>query len=360
MKGALGMKKKVLVVGSSLKDKGGIVTVIKNISKSDIITKKFDLIMIETYISSTILLKIFYFITAFVKVIYSLVFRHPCLIHIHMSHKGSFYRASLIVLIAKLFKKPIIIHAHGSSFKDFYYAMNGIQKKYCNFIFKQINLLIVLSREWGKFFSTIVDTEKIKILYNGVYPVNEINIKRDEKPVCLFLGRIGQRKGTYDLITCFGELKREYPSLFLKMILAGDGELATAQKLIAHNDLDREIKVVGWVNEIERNHLLLDSDILILPSYNEGLPMAILEAMNYGLSVISSNVGGIPEAIINERTGYMIDPGDIKQLAIYLKKTIEDAQLRKKFSINERKMIFNKFNNTKLMKNLETIYEDLT
>ena len=93
-----------------------------------------------------------------------------------------------------------------------------------------------------------------------------------------------------------------------KFIFGGDGETDKLKKIIEQESLGELIEFVGWVDGNQKIDLLNNSNVFILPSYNEGLPIAILEAMSYGLAIISTNVGGIPE-IVNQN-GILINPGD--------------------------------------------------
>ena len=191
-------KPRILVVGSSLKDKGGIVTVIKNIEESSI-NDHYTFNRIETYISGSMLQKIYIFQVALVRLLGALVSFKPDIIHIHMAEKGSFYRKAIVLLISKLFKRLVILHMHSASFDDFYNS-NPVQKKFIKYILNKADRLVVLSKQWEKYYSIIVLPHKITVLYNGVYWNNEDITRENPTPIGLFLGRLGQRKGTYDLL----------------------------------------------------------------------------------------------------------------------------------------------------------------
>lgn len=348
-------KPKVLVVGSSLKDKGGIVTVIKNIEQSSI-NDHYKIKRIETYITGSTLNRIFIFMLALFKLISSLMFFRPNVVHIHMSEKGSFYRKTIILLISKLFNKPVILHIHSASFDEFYNS-NEIQKKVIKFILNKADKLIVLSKQWEKYYSNIVPKNKIAVLYNGVYKM-EKEFKREHPiPIGLFLGRLGERKGTYDLLSSIKKLKES--GVTGKFYFAGDGEIEQVKQLIKEYEIEEMVTVLGWVNSKQINDLLKQVDFLVLPSYNEGLPMAILEAMNFGLPIISTYVGGIPEVITNSDNGYLITPGEIDELTKALTSLINNADLRTEMGMKNRNIILERFDIQSLMNNLSNIYSGL-
>jgi glycosyltransferase involved in cell wall biosynthesis len=99
------------------------------------------------------------------------------------------------------------------------------------------------------------------------------------------------------------------------------------------------VKVVGWVNADQKKHLLSEAAFLTLPSYNEGLPMAILEAMSWGLPVIATNVGGIPEVIDHGQNGLLIEPGAIQALTEGLEFLIRDQVNRQSMGHRARQRV---------------------
>ena len=345
-----------MIVGSSLEDKGGIVTVMTNILNSSL-KKRYNFEVLETYITGSVLERLGIYIIGLWKFIYKLIFRKPDIIHIHMSYKGSFYRKSILLLIAKIFRVPTIIHVHGSSFKDFYGSLNKLQRKYCHFVLNNCDKLIVLSNEWFKFFSNFVSTNKISVLYNGVDAIN-YPVKREHVvPVCLFMGRLGKRKGVYDLLESVRILKEK--EIKAKFLLAGDGEIENVKQVLKGMDIEEYVDVLGWIDSNQKDELIKKSNILVLPSYNEGLPMAILEGMSYGLPIVSTPVGGIPEVIEHGKNGFLIEPGDVNSLANYLQQLINDANMRCDMGLKNQEIIKNKFSLTILMEELSNIYVEL-
>ena len=126
------------------------------------------------------------------------------------------------------------------------------------------------------------------------------------------------------MITAIEQAKTEVPDI--KCYLAGDGEIEKCSDLIKQKRLDNNIIVVGWADFDKKLELLRKSSVLVLPSYNEGLPMAILEGMACGKAIISTRVGAIPE-VVNEENGILIQPGDTDALADALCRYCKDEKL---------------------------------
>ncbi|MEL7227669.1 MAG: glycosyltransferase family 4 protein, partial [Cyanobacteria bacterium J06576_12] len=101
-----------------------------------------------------------------------------------------------------------------------------------------------------------------------------------------------------------------------------------ARALSAELGVAERVKFLGWINPAERNQLLQRANAFVLPSYNEGLPMAMLEAMAWALPTISTPVGGIPEFLDDGETGYLVEPGDVEKLAYSMERLIGDEGLR--------------------------------
>ena len=115
--------------------------------------------------------------------------------------------------------------------------------------------------------------------------------------------------------------------------------------------------MLGWINRDMKEMLFNKSQIFILPSYNEGLPMAILEAMSYGIPVISTDVGSVSEVVINDKTGYLISPGSIKEIIESIKLIIANENAWKAKSSICKKIIEEEFNEEKYFKKIEHLYK---
>lgn len=346
------MKKSVILqIGPSLEDKGGMVTVMEQIVSSKL-KNKYNIIHIPTYIVGD---KYKLFIKAIFKFILYKIKYNVELVHIHTASNGSFFRKSIFVRLCNLTKTKVILHAHGAGFKEFYEKTN--KKGYIKSTLNKVDKLIVLSESWKEFYSTLMNSEKIDVIYNSMDIPENIHKNKNEITQGLFLGRLGKRKGTYDLIDAVEKLSKENAKL--KITLAGDGEIEKVKNVIKEKKLDQYFEVVGWIGKERKQELLQKSDFLVLPSYNEGLPMAVLEAMSRKLLVISTYVGGIPEVIKNEENGLLIEPGNIEQLTEKIKITISDKLKCDEMTKNAYQTVKAKFNEKDMINNIETIYKSL-
>jgi glycosyltransferase involved in cell wall biosynthesis len=231
-----------------------------------------------------------------------------------MSYKGSFFRKLLFVGIAKLFKHKAIVHLHGSEFKDYYAASSPFKKKLILWLINNVDEFVVLSDSWQEFIDMIA-ARKVVVINNYV-DIEKYDVVRIPGQI-LFLGAFIKRKGVYDLIHALKQVNRD-----CHLHLCGAGEDEKVQALIDELSLSDSITNHGWVNAQQKTQLLSECSAFILPSYNEGLPMVIIEAMACEIPVISTPVGGIPEVIIDGDTGYLVEPGDIDAITRKLRSVL--------------------------------------
>ena len=194
--------------------------------------------------------------------------------------------------------------------------------------------MIALSSSWREFLVSRVgvDAELVHVLPNAVPAPRTDSVPRALSGPCriLFLGRIGERKGTPVLLQALAQMR----DADWELICAGDGEVSKYQAMAGQLGLSPRVRFVGWVDEDEAQALLAGSDLLVLPSLNEGLPMAIIEAMAHGLPVIATPVGGIPELVTSGRTGLLVPPADPDALAGALRRLIADPHARLRMGAN--------------------------
>lgn len=342
---------KVIMLGAGLSVQGGITSVEKlilNNAPSDV-----EIRHIETFIRGGAAKNIATLLNALWILTYSLAFRKADLVHIHFSERGSTIRKLILIPVVFLFRKPLILHSHGAAYKEFFENLPKPLQYILRACFCRCNKFIALSDSWKEYYSDIFSLEANQVvrLYNPVVVPSEVPNRGSEEPIkFVFLGRIGKRggaldiannnlpkqdKGAFDLISAFASLL-EKDRKRAQLVLAGNGDIGTAKKMILDYNLQDQVTVYSWLYPDERDKLLGESDIFVLPSYNEGLPMSMLEAMAWGLCIIVTPVGGIPEVIFHENNGLLVTPGDQKELSSALSRMINDSKLRKNISQSAR------------------------
>lgn len=353
-------KMKVLIIGSDLSVKGGITSVINRFLQYKWSNVEIDLL--PTYIEGNCINKILFFYKSLIIYIYRLIKSDFNIAHIHMSYKGSFFRKYLIVKLSKLFNKKVILHLHGSEFELFYNSSNKTVKNMIKSLFEISDCVLVLGDSWYEIIKNIAPGANIKVFNNAVNIPREKVSWSENKVNILFLGVLIERKGVYELIEAIKVLTEEniVESRNLNFIIGGTGkEEANVSKLITQHNLDKNIEMLGWVDNELKESLLKKSQLLILPSHNEGLPMAILEAMSYGIPVIATNVGSISEVVIKDKTGILIEPKNVKSIVNAIIEITKSPRLWEYYSKQSKHLIELNFNELNYFKEIESLYEQI-
>lgn len=274
------------------------------------------------------IVKGWWFLTSYIRLAFKMLTDPKArIVHLHTAADGSFRRNSQLVRLCRLFGRKTIMHIHASRFKDFYYEADQENKEKILATLKSTDMLIVLSESWKEWFGSIgIKPEKMTVLHNITPEPTDIPEARmkDGKTHFLFMGEIGPRKGVFDILRGLAAHREEAEG---RMMLHIGGNRNEKQLLdtIRENGLDNIVRFEGWVSGQKKLELLNRADIYILPSFNEGLPISILEAMSYGCPVISTPVGGIPEVV--DGNGILVTPGDSEQIWEAMKRYLDDPAL---------------------------------
>lgn len=238
------------------------------------------------------------------------------------------------------------IHAeHGRDIGD----PQGLNKKH-NLLRKLMSLFIQryisVSEDlhfWLKNTVGIAD-KKALLIQNGIntdiYNVPKVP---SEKLRFSIVARITPVKDHQNLLTAFSLLKAKLPESTMPLLsVVGDGEQRKGLELYCQQQGLGTVNFLGARNDVE--HILANTDVFVLSSIAEGIPMTILEAMSAKTPVVSTRVGGIPEVIDDGIDGYLVEKGNSEALANGLLKYIEDSELITEHGENARNKVLTKFN----------------
>ena len=345
----MSMQKVLLIGPSPYRSKGGMATVIREMVENKSIIG-YDIDYFESYIDTNKIYKYLFTIFSFIKFLF--IYKKYDLFHVHVAGYGSTFRKKIYIDFLKKKNKKVILHLHSAEYIKFYQSLSANKKNKVKQMFNEVDTILVLSKYWEKNIINFFNVTNVIILNNGVNfkilsngSTNDISANKK----FIVLGRVGQRKGSYDLLKACKNLKED--NYDFELFICGDGETKKAQDIVNSYNLTSDVHIVGWVDLTEKIRYLRRASTLILPSYNEGLPVAILEAMAAGKIIVSTVVGGIPE-IVGKDNGILFEPGDVKTLTIILKNILDN-----KYNINN----FKEKNMLKIKESydLEVIYRKL-
>lgn len=305
--------KQVLILGTAAR--GGIRSVIEAYEAAEFYAtgnQRF----IATHVEGSAASRLRAALAAFVSVAVLLLRGRVALLHMHMSMRGSFWRKLVFQTLARIAKVPTLIHLHGSEFAEFYERSLPWTQRAVRYLFDAADAVVVLSDSWHAFVTGLTRTP-VTVIANFVHdayqPIRAGQIRNPRH--VLFLGQFSSRKGIYDLIPAFAAVLHQLPDA--RLFCGGNGEIDKVRSLVNELGLAHAIEVPGWLDREAKTELLHRCTVFVLPSYNEGLPMAIIEAMSFSMAVVTTRVGGIPE-LVDDCNGAIVDPGAQDQLSAAL------------------------------------------
>lgn len=253
------------------------------------------------------------------------------LLHIHLSVRGSAYRKLQLAALARALHIPYTIHLHGAPFDEFWSEAQGFLAREIDRAFLGSASIIVLGTYWERLVAQRLPTtkEKIVVLPNASRPASAGRIGSTGGCVQIScIGQLGPRKGTPQLIAALTNIA---PRSDWQATIAGDGEIEESREKIRQAGLEGRVDVPGWLGPEKLEDLLRRTDIFVLPSFAENLPMSIIEAFSFGIPVITTPVGAISDMVQNERNGLIVPPGDVDALTRALHRLLEEPGLRERF-----------------------------
>lgn len=271
------------------------------------------------------------FLFKLVKYKYRVVLINPSL------DKRSFYRDMVFIILTRLLKKKTIVFFHGwlesyeqkiktNKFLAFLfqvsYAKVGTYVVLGN-VFKKKLIALGVARGTEFFIETMIADDG----YLPPVDFNEklLSFKREIK--ILFLSRILKEKGIYIAIEAFKEFAVKFPKIRASLIIAGDGPELSEAKLYVQKKQIANVSFLGNIYGERKMKVLLESHIMLFPSFTEGLPNVILEGMLYGMPIISRHTGGIPEIIKQDINGFLTESYDPYVFFSFLSKLALDSNL---------------------------------
>jgi glycosyltransferase involved in cell wall biosynthesis len=341
-KNSQGGKRKVALIGPILGDTG-IGSVVKTILNCEIFKDEYEIAVFNSSNSkdSNSITNLIVFLKSIFFYLMSLFEGKIELAHIHTSYGRSFYRKTVFVLLSSLFRVKVILHFHTGRFDDFFMQSSGLRKKVIELALAKSAAVAVLCNDWKEKIEKIFASKNVYVINNplpfNTEQVESVSQKTDLNYVnVLFVGFLIKKKGIYDII----EIAEKFSGspLSPRFVVCGKGtEERKFLKRIKDRDL-QNIEYLGWVSGRKKTEIYQNCDIFLLPSYYEGMPMVLLEGMGFGMPIVASKVGGIPEIVNDGENGYLLEPGDVDGFEKKIKLLISNPTLRIRLGSNSRMM----------------------
>lgn len=289
-------------------------------------------------------------LSAIFRLIRDCIVIKPKIVNVVYTSRFAVLKASALAIISKLFGTIVIAHLHGGDFDDFYEKLSSWQKRLVRAGMHVPDYWIAPGEKWKQVLAGCgISLDQIAVIFNPIQltvfefserMTNGVPFETLAMPLnVLFVGHISKRKGLYDILQVIQRVECEkLPVHFI--FLGGKAHGGEMSSIVAEfKDVSSEYySFMSPVYGEDYLKLLSTCDIFWLPSRNENLPIALLEAMTLGRPCITTRVGAIPEIFVDGENGFLVDPGQPEQLYIALKSMLASQSLRAHFSQNNLKM----------------------
>lgn len=347
--------KSIVMLGTDFRTMGGVASVV-NVYRDAGLFERFPIKYLPTHCDGNAVAKLKVMLGAWLRLMVMLLQGSVGLVHCHTASRASFWRKTLFLLPAFAAGAPVVLHLHGAEFAIFFEKESGpLRQRFIRWVFNRCRHVVVLSSAWKIWAESVGVVAPVTAIYNPVLLPAPNAWERRRAGDLLFLGRLGERKGSYDLLAAVARLP-DNAADGVRLLMGGDGALEAMRKRAEALHLGDKLHLLGWVGGQDKQALLASAWAYCLPSYNEGLPMSVLEAMAAGLPIISTPVGGIPEAITDGVEGFLVEPGDADHLARCIASLVGDEALARRMGAAARRKVELCFSSAAVLPQVERIY----
>lgn len=317
---------RVLSVGPDPDGRGGMVAVTRLMLRH--CGSVADVDAVRTHVDGSVPRRLAVWASGTVNVLRRLRSGRVDVLHLHVSRRGSILRKLVLAHAAAALRVPLVLHCHAGQFSDEFRAMPRPLQRAVAAGLRRADRLVVLGEGWRRDYVELIGipAERVVVLTNPVELPAEVPARGTSPVRIAYLGRMEQAKGTSDLLEAVAALPAAVRAR-VHLAMAGDGDVDGTRAHVHSLGLADTVSVAGWFGPEERDAALAAATVFVLPSYHEGLPMAMLEAMAWGVVPVVTPVGSIPEVVTDDRDGLLVSPGDVDGIAKALQRLVEDPEL---------------------------------
>lgn len=272
-------------------------------------------------------------------------------------HSQDIFTANIIGRLNKWYKKPVFFTPHGtftnSRIKFGKIKRNSAEEVYFRCLEKQaiknVEKTIMISRSFENALQQYgAHKESLTTIHSGI---NMKKIKKKQhrsKLIISSISRLTPRKGHTDLLKALVLIKPYLDHVEVRII--GDGKMRKTLEVSAKKKRLSNVYFLGKRQDVPE--LLSESDIFILPTLNDNLPISLIEAMFGEQAILTTTCGGIPEIIHHKQTGLLIKPGKPKKIASHLLMLITEADIRKTLAKNAKAYAYEHLTSNAMVKKI--------
>lgn len=299
------------------------------------------------------------------KYLWFLLSKRPEVVYVPIAqNRLGFLRDCLFLIPARLLGKKVVIHLHGAYFDRFYKDASPAMQGLVRFALCGATRAIVLAQSLSDIFQGIIPKERVRVVPNGLedkFGAGRNGVGKGDRRTVLFLSTLMKEKGTLDLLKAMPAVKRQIPDV--RVVFAGEwyrsSDQERAEELVRELCLESQVEFVGSVAPPRKYEALRAADVFVLPSYNEGQPFALLEAMSASLPVVTTNVGGVMDTVVDGANGFLVQPGDITGIAERICEVLKDEVLRLRLGEASRQRFVEELSFERFAERMRGVFEEL-
>lgn len=337
----------ILVVAPA-RGRGGIASVVRLHSQTDS-WQTMRCRLLSTYDDRSTWQKMIAAAKAYVS--FPFVIRNAVILHVHLAAQKSVFRKLPFILLAKLLDKPVIVHLHAFSPESIF---DDTMLSAGRYILRLADRVVALSESWADAILARDRSLNVSVIPNPVSATSLRSSRSPEYPIVLFAGKLEIRKGYQDLLRAAVPILTNFPNT--QFWFAGHGELENAAELAQRLGIQDSVRLLGWLDEEGMSKAYNAATVFCLPSYNEGVPMVVLEAMGRGMPVVCTRVGGLPDFVRDGENGLYAEPGDPASIAAAITRLLSDPIYASKIGQNAAQTVHSRCGLASVSKQLEDLY----
>ena len=301
----------------------------------------------------------FFITAAFAKIAFGCITGRVALVHIHMAERFSIFRKGILIACARAFGTPTVLHLHASRLTQEYTRMPKPLRWLARKVFSLPTMTVVLGDTAYHYVVEQLGSDPARVVKipNGVPRACRPHVARagGEPFRLLFLGNMTERKGVTDLL-----LALSTPAMLARdwnITMAGGGEVEHYRAKVHELGLADRVTMPGWIDNEQVQRLLSCANALLLPSYDEALPMVILEALTAGVPVVCTPVGEIPQFLESDETALFVEPGNPSSIAGALCRLMDEPDLAKRLTVAAKALYERTFSLEQFARSVAAVYE---
>ena len=280
-------------------------------------------------------------------------------VHVNMAERLSLFRKSAIVIMCRALSVPVVLHLHAAQLHHFYQKLPRPLQGLTRWVFSLPASCLVLGSAARHFVTEElqVPSSRVEVIINGVpEPSHERRVAgKNQIQRVLFLGNLSERKGVSDLLKALA--LPGFDASRLEVTLAGGGDIPIYQAKALQLGINGFVRFVGWSDQQQVARMMALADVLVLPSYDEGLPLVILEALANGVAVVCSPVGEISSVLNDGVNACFVQPGDVAGIAAGLQRVLKEPAFRQTLERNGRALYEQQFSLTRFFACVAKIHQ---